>query len=78
MTGFSTFLLTSETGVKSIGRQLERVVPNAVQLIMPVEQQTYDILRTKYPFAVDVCTGVRTNGRLDKHKLAVFMKIALS
>ncbi|NOY38611.1 MAG: phosphoribosylanthranilate isomerase [Chlorobi bacterium] len=161
--GFSAFLLTSETGEESIGRQLDRIAPNAVQLVMPVEQQTYDILRTKYPFvkivqvihveneqsvefaikvsgqvdailldsrikaggitvfggtghihdwilsrkivqkvtvpvflagglnpgnlqqaiesvnpfAVDVCTGVRTNGRLDENKLAAFMKIAL-
>ena len=28
------------------------------------------------PFGVDVCTGVRTNGRLDEEKLAAFMNAA--
>jgi phosphoribosylanthranilate isomerase len=29
-----------------------------------------------YPYAVDVCSGVRTNGMLDEGKLAAFMKEA--
>jgi phosphoribosylanthranilate isomerase len=29
------------------------------------------------PFGVDVCTGVRTDGRLDPRKLSAFMAAAL-
>jgi phosphoribosylanthranilate isomerase len=29
------------------------------------------------PFAVDVCSGIRTNGELDKEKLSIFVKNAL-
>ena len=32
-----------------------------------------DAIRTVNPFGVDLCSGVRTNGRLDPHKLSDFM-----
>lgn len=32
-----------------------------------------EAIETVRPFAVDVCTGVRTNGCLDSHKLSAFM-----
>ena len=32
-----------------------------------------DAIRTVKPFGVDLCSGVRTNGRLDPHKLSDFM-----
>ena len=31
-------------------------------------------IRTVRPFGVDLCTGLRTAGRLDEHKLAAFMR----
>jgi phosphoribosylanthranilate isomerase len=33
-----------------------------------------DAIRAVQPFAVDLCSGVRTNGRLDERKLERFMK----
>ena len=33
-----------------------------------------DAIRTVNPFGVDLCSGVRTNGRLDPHKLNDFME----
>jgi phosphoribosylanthranilate isomerase len=33
-----------------------------------------DAIRTVRPFGVDVCSGVRTEGRLDEAKLAAFMR----
>jgi phosphoribosylanthranilate isomerase len=33
----------------------------------------YDIGTQVRPFGVDVCSGVRTNGMLDREKLAAFM-----
>jgi len=32
-----------------------------------------EAIRTVKPFAVDVCSGVRTNGKLDKQKLQAFI-----
>jgi phosphoribosylanthranilate isomerase len=36
-----------------------------------------DAIETVRPFGLDVCTGVRTGGRLDPHKLRAFMSGAL-
>jgi phosphoribosylanthranilate isomerase len=32
-----------------------------------------EAIRTVRPFGVDLCTGLRTEGRLDERKLAAFM-----
>jgi phosphoribosylanthranilate isomerase len=32
-----------------------------------------EAIRCVRPFGLDLCTGVRTNGRLDEHKLRLFM-----
>lgn len=37
-----------------------------------------EALDTVQPFGLDICSGVRTNGHLDQHKLDAFMKAALS
>jgi len=36
-----------------------------------------EAVETVRPFGVDVCSGVRTDGRLDEVKLAQFMSAAL-
>jgi phosphoribosylanthranilate isomerase len=37
-----------------------------------------EAIRTVRPHGVDVCSGVRTGGRLDEHKLAAFVQAARS
>jgi phosphoribosylanthranilate isomerase len=37
-----------------------------------------DAIRTVRPFGVDLCTGLRTEGRLDERKLAAFMRAVAS
>jgi phosphoribosylanthranilate isomerase len=36
-----------------------------------------EAIETVEPFGVDVCSGIRTNGALDEHKLELFIKEAL-
>ena len=37
-----------------------------------------ETIKEVQPFGVDLCSGVRTNGKLDKHKLEQFMHVLFS
>jgi phosphoribosylanthranilate isomerase len=36
-------------------------------------QNVGDAIRSVKPYGIDLCTGVRTDGKLDEHKLRAFM-----
>jgi phosphoribosylanthranilate isomerase len=42
------------------------------------KENVCDAIRTVGPFGVDLCTGVRTDGRLDRRKLSAFMRAVKS
>lgn len=48
--GITTVLLTSETDPEPLSRQIEFIMPNAVQLVMPVTGKTHVVLKKRFPF----------------------------
>lgn len=60
---------------KKIVEQSPKPVFQAGGLHAENVKQALDIVQ---PFGLDICSGVRTNGKLDPHKLDSFMKAALS
>lgn len=48
-----------------------------VQVIHVTGQQALEQAAAVAPFGVDLCSGVRTDGRLDERKLAAFMELVV-
>jgi len=64
---------TGRTHDWSLSRRIREVVDVPVFLAGGLNPTNVaEAVREVGPFAVDVCTGVRTNGRLDEAKLAAF------
>ena len=80
-----TFLLTSETSAAENIRHHQRTHTNTIQIVesiyIPVflagglnpgnARQAIDEVR---PFGIDLCSGVRTDGKLDRKKIEEFFK----
>lgn len=65
---------TGRTHDWSLSARLVREVPLPVFLAGGLNPSNVsDAIRAVHPFGVDVCTGVRTSGRLDANKLGAFM-----
>jgi phosphoribosylanthranilate isomerase len=63
----------------AISAELVRAVPVPVFLAGGLRAENVaDAIRTVKPFGVDVCSGVRTDGRLDEAKLAAFVAAVAS
>ncbi len=66
---------TGRTHDWDISRRLKESVNLPVFLAGGLsEDNVVEAIRTVKPYAVDVCTGVRTDGILDEKKLAAFFK----
>ncbi len=70
---------TGRTHNWNISRRIQELVKVPIFLAggLNPENIAEAILQVQ-PFAVDVCSGVRTNGKLDESKLAAFVDHALS
>ena len=65
---------TGNTHNWSISRELIRSVSVPVFLAGGLNaSNVHEAIQTAQPFAVDICSGVRTNGKLDPEKLKAFM-----
>jgi phosphoribosylanthranilate isomerase len=61
----------------SLSRRIVELSPVPVYLAGGLNaSNVHEAIETVRPFGVDVCSGVRTSGRLDESKLAAFMKAA--
>jgi phosphoribosylanthranilate isomerase len=61
----------------TISRRIRDAVPVPVYLAGGLRADNVaEAVATVAPFALDVCSGVRTGGRLDEDKLAAFMRAA--
>jgi phosphoribosylanthranilate isomerase len=70
---------TGRTHDWSVSAQIRNKVNLPVFLAGGLNPENVGIAINKIkPFAVDVCSGVRTDGKLDKNKLAAFITIAKS
>ncbi len=59
----------------NISRRLVRAVDKPVFLAGGLRPENVaDAIRMVRPFGVDVCSGVRTNGRLDEQKLSAYVR----
>lgn len=64
---------TGRTHDWNVSREIVKAVPVSVFLAGGLRSDNVaDAVRTVRPFGVDVCTGVRTNGKLDETKLRAF------
>lgn len=58
-----------------VSREIVKAVPVPVFLAGGLHSgNVADAIKTVNPFGVDVCSGVRTNGKLDKEKLEAFIR----
>jgi phosphoribosylanthranilate isomerase len=70
---------TGKTHNWSISRELVRQVRKPVFLAGGLHPgNVQEAIRTVQPFGVDICSGVRTNGRLDYMKLVSFIEAVQS
>lgn len=66
---------TGETHDWDISRRIVEVVNVPVYLAGGLKAENVSrAIQSVQPYGVDLCSGVRTNGKLDKQKLALFMK----
>lgn len=66
---------TGRTHDWSVSRQIREIVQVPVFLAGGLNSRNVaDAVRQVEPFAVDVCSGVRTEGKLDAQKLATFFR----
>ena len=67
---------TGNTHNWSISRQLVKAVDVPVFLAGGLNAgNVQEAIQTVQPYGVDICSGVRTNGSLDPHKLSEFVKM---
>ena len=65
---------TGRTHNWAVSRQIVAAVDKPVFLAGGLRPENVsEAIRTVQPFGVDVCSGLRTNGRLDESKLAAFV-----
>lgn len=69
---------TGRTHDWELSRQIRESVPVPIYLAGGIKPENVrEAVDQVGPFAVDICTGVRTNGKLDEHKLqALFLALA--
>jgi len=69
---------TGRTHDWGLSRQIRESVPVPIYLAGGIKPENVrEAVDHVGPFAVDICTGVRTNGKLDEHKLqALFLALA--
>ncbi|MEA2205612.1 MAG: phosphoribosylanthranilate isomerase [Blastocatellia bacterium] len=69
---------TGRTHDWELSRQIRESVPVPIYLAGGIKPENVRAAVDQVgPFAVDICTGVRTNGKLDEHKLqALFLALA--
>jgi phosphoribosylanthranilate isomerase len=64
---------TGRTHDWSISRRIRDTVTIPIFLAGGLKpENVHEAIEQVHPYAVDVCSGVRTNGHLDEHKLAAF------
>ena len=57
-----------------VSRQIREIINRPVFLAGGRPDNVAEAIRTVQPFGLDVCNGVRTNGKLDPEKLAAFFE----
>ena len=64
---------TGRTHDWSVSRHIRDTIPVPIYLAGGLKpENVHEAIEQVHPYAVDVCSGVRTNGRLDQQKLAAF------